>query len=91
MISSSRITLLAAAAFAALVAVVAPASAQGWGGHGGWDRGGWEGGHRGGWDRPGWGWRRHHHRPHCWVEERPVRVHTPWGPRMRYEPMRVCR
>ncbi|MER2605910.1 MAG: hypothetical protein ABTQ29_08785 [Siculibacillus sp.] len=87
-----RKSLLAVAAFASLVTagLVAPAAAQGWdrgggwGHHDRWDRDGW--GHRG----PDWGHRRHH-RPRCWVEERPVRVHTPWGPRMRYEPMRVCR
>ncbi|NLH80116.1 MAG: hypothetical protein GX458_04625 [Phyllobacteriaceae bacterium] len=47
-----------------------------------------------GWHRPppgpGWGppprWRRH-----CWMEERRVRVDTPWGPRWRIRNVRVCR
>lgn len=46
-----------------------------------------------GWGGPGW------HRPpppprwrrHCWVEQRRVRVMTPWGPRWRIRDVRVCR
>lgn len=97
---------IVAVATLAVTGAVAPAAAQGWGGH---DRGGWEHrrwdhgggwGHRG-WDRGprhhgGWGWGgwdgpRRHWRSHCWFEDRPVRVHTPWGPRIRYEQRRICR
>lgn len=35
------------------------------------------------WDGP----RRHR----CWIEERRVRVDTPWGPRWRTREVRVCR
>lgn len=75
---------LLAAAF--LADAAAPALAQPWGPPPppyGWH-------HRRPPDR-GWGppperWRRH-----CWVEERRVRVDTPWGPRWRIREVRVCR
>jgi hypothetical protein len=92
MISSSRKSLLALATLATIVTAgfAAPAAAQGWGG---WDRGGWE--DRRGWDRGrgdwGWGRRPHWHRERCWVEVRPMRVMTPWGPRIRQVEQRVCR
>jgi hypothetical protein len=48
--------------------------------------------------RPGWGGPPPHHRwgpppprRRCWVEERRVRVDTPWGPRWRMREVRVCR
>lgn len=103
MISSFAKSLLAIAALATLATAgaVAPAAAQGWGGRDhrwedrrGWDhgRGGWDRG-RGGWDRDRgeWGRRPHWYRERCWVEVRPVRVHTPWGPRFRNVEQRVCR
>jgi hypothetical protein len=45
------------------------------------------------------GWYRHHHHhyygwggPHrCWTEFRMVRVHTPYGWRVRERPVRICR
>ncbi len=90
-----RKSLLAIVTVASVIGAgaVAPAAAQGWGG---WDRGGW---HRGGWDRGGWdrGWggpRHHHHhwyRERCWIEYRPVRVFTPWGPRWEQSRVRICR
>lgn len=78
-----RKSLLAIVTVASVIGAgaVAPAAAHGWGG---WDRGGW--------DR-GWGGPRHHHwyRERCWIEQRPVRVFTPWGPRWDYSDVRICR
>jgi len=73
---------LVAAAF--LLGAVGPAAAQGW--------------HRPPPPRPGWGgppppthrWRPPPRR-HCWIQERRVRVMTPWGPRWRIRNVRVCR
>lgn len=98
MISSFRKSLLAVAALASLATAgfVVPAAAQGWDGG---DRGGWEDRRmheRRGWDdrrgpdRGEWG-RRPPWRQHCWVETRPMRVMTPWGPRIRHVEQRVCR
>ncbi len=67
---------LAALAIGAAVTSAAPAAAQPWGGPG--------------WNRP-------HHRHwappprRCWVEERRMRVMTPWGPRWERRMVRVCR
>lgn len=38
---------------------------------------------------PGWGHRRHY-RPHCWYEERQVKVWTNHGPRWRVRRIKVC-
>ncbi|MCE1235409.1 MAG: sulfur globule protein precursor [Hyphomicrobiales bacterium] len=93
---SLRKSLFAVAALATLViaGAVAPAAAQGrWGG---WDGPRWDGGWRGegrGWRDEDRGWRHRPHwdRPRCWIETRRIRVHTPWGPRLRTVEERVCR
>lgn len=79
-------TWIAAAAFAALTLIeaVAPAAAQPWGGPPPPRREFRDGP---GWDRPHW----RPHRERCWIEERRVRVMTPWGPRWRTRDVRVCR
>lgn len=87
--NSFRKPLLAVAALATLLTAgaVAPAAAHDrWGGWGGprWDDG-WRGEDRGWRHRPHWGG------PRCWIETRRVRVHTPWGPRVRMVEERVCR
>lgn len=74
-------TLYGLLAAAMLFGTVAPAAAQRW------DRPP----PRDGWGAPGprhYGWAP---RRHCWIQERRVRVMTPWGPRWRIRNVRVCR
>ncbi|TBW36291.1 hypothetical protein EYW49_14395 [Siculibacillus lacustris] len=75
MVRSRLLTALALVAGFVALDAASPAAAQPW----------------------GWGPPPRHHRwdgpppRRCWMEERRVRVDTPWGPRWRIREVRVCR
>lgn len=81
----SLLTLFAGAALLT-AGTVMPAAA--WDDRG--DRG-WRSDRSDGWHRDEWRHRPHWRGERCWIEERRVRVYTPWGPRLRRVEERVCR